>query len=1070
VKIRFLCAPLAALLLSCSIPFDAPIDQFFDSQTGSITLAVVPTDTLRTGTDGVLCVEPGTGEISIPLANEQGYGLVLKSAAVTGAADVEVVLDGGVLKIIVNGTTAAGDEFTVHVVIANSEGRIVYEGDIVIACTIFDAALESLALDGAVLNPAFDSGKSAYAAVYTSSLPFLLDAEAKNSAASITLSHLNPAGTVIRTEKFTGSIDDASITIIEDSTVRLRVTTPHEISSSEYTVLVTDSAAIEVSGSCVLTLNDDLAADNVFIKAYADSDCSSAISGAVSEADGENYALNIPFLYFGETIYLRIEAELSNGAAPKSLPAALSLGSMDNTKNLADTVSPIVPYSGPGGTVTPAQNAAFAGTRQTVTATPASGYTVSSVSCNGGSFSDSEFTMPNVRAELSAVFESTKDITGFEFDTINGETTVITGTNITVTVPWGAGVTSLTPTVTHTGTGYSPTGPQDFSSPRPYTVTGADGAKKIYTVTVNFTASPENDITGFEFNSVSGDTTVIIGTLITVTVPYGTNVTNLTPTVTCSAGADYSPKGAQNFSSPKTYTVTAANGSPKNWTVAVEIAPNPAKDITSFLFNFPESTFTITGTDISVKVPWGTDLTDLTPTVTCSAGAHYSPTGAQDFSSPKTYTVTAEDTTTKNYTVTVSHIPGTIAQWARSKGIYSHNTYLKSVAVDSSGGVYGAGYRGLNASFDFRLIKYDSGGTEQTQWDKTVPGGVFYAVKTDPSGNVYAAGYGDPGTINFGNGKTVTVAVPSGIVAKFDPSGTAQWVTAEPYANFQSAVLDSSGNVIAAGGHDEAFLAAYSAANGSKLWEKTVSGDFSAFYSVAIDSSGNILAAGEQNGTGSYDFGNGKSAAASGDSGARHSMIAKYDSAGNAQWAKTVVTGDGNSRFASIAVDSSGSVYAAGTVGSGSYNYGNNVSVGPDMYARTVLVKYNSSGTPQWIKIMSNSVAFNAVAVDASAVYVAGYIQYTNIYDFGNDIKAKGSATLNIVLIKYDFNGVTQWAKTVSSGTANADFYGVTADNFGNVIAVGRQQGRTLNNYGSGVTVAGPGNEAANTLIIKYHE
>src|SRR3990172_13431211 len=57
---------------------------------------------------------------------------------------------------------------------------------------------------------------------------------------------------------------------------------------------------------------------------------------------------------------------------------------------------------------------------------------------------------------------------------------------ISVTVPFGADVTTLVPTITHTGAGISPaTGvAQDFTNPVVYTVTAADASTQQYTVTV----------------------------------------------------------------------------------------------------------------------------------------------------------------------------------------------------------------------------------------------------------------------------------------------------------------------------------------------------------------------------------------------------------------------------------------------------------------------------------------------------------------------------------------------------------------------------------------------------------
>ena len=58
---------------------------------------------------------------------------------------------------------------------------------------------------------------------------------------------------------------------------------------------------------------------------------------------------------------------------------------------------------------------------------------------------------------------------------------------------------------------------------------------------------------------------------------------------------------------------------------------------------------------VTLVMPHGTALTSLTPTLTVSSRATYTPTGAQDFSAPVTYTVTSEDkSATATYTATVT--------------------------------------------------------------------------------------------------------------------------------------------------------------------------------------------------------------------------------------------------------------------------------------------------------------------------------------------------------------------------------------------------------------------------------
>jgi len=80
---------------------------------------------------------------------------------------------------------------------------------------------------------------------------------------------------------------------------------------------------------------------------------------------------------------------------------------------------------------------------------------------------------------------------------------------------------------------------------------------------ITVTPSTATDILTFNFltPAVTGTVNNVLHT-VALTVPAGTNVTNLAPTITLSAGATVSPlSGAgQNFTSPVTYTVTAADG------------------------------------------------------------------------------------------------------------------------------------------------------------------------------------------------------------------------------------------------------------------------------------------------------------------------------------------------------------------------------------------------------------------------------------------------------------------------------------------------------------------------------
>lgn len=87
--------------------------------------------------------------------------------------------------------------------------------------------------------------------------------------------------------------------------------------------------------------------------------------------------------------------------------------------------------------------------------------------------------------------------------------------------------------------------------------------------------NPAKAITAFSFvapavTGVIDETTHTIA----VTVPFGTNVTALAPTIATSTGATVSPASgvAQDFTNPVIYTVTAANGSTQTYVVTVTVA------------------------------------------------------------------------------------------------------------------------------------------------------------------------------------------------------------------------------------------------------------------------------------------------------------------------------------------------------------------------------------------------------------------------------------------------------------------------------------------------------------------
>jgi len=170
-------------------------------------------------------------------------------------------------------------------------------------------------------------------------------------------------------------------------------------------------------------------------------------------------------------------------------------------------------------------------------------------------------------------------------------------------------------------------------------------------------------ITAFTVSGQTGVTTIDQSAhTIALTVPYSTDVTALAPVITFS-GASVSPASglAQDFTGSRIYTVTAEDASAQDYAVTVTVAaPRPDKAITAFSIPGQAGATTIDESDHTIALTMfnGTDVTALMPAVT-TTGVSVNPASglARDFSSPYIYTVTAEDSTTQDYTVTVTVAP-----------------------------------------------------------------------------------------------------------------------------------------------------------------------------------------------------------------------------------------------------------------------------------------------------------------------------------------------------------------------------------------------------------------------------
>lgn len=272
-------------------------------------------------------------------------------------------------------------------------------------------------------------------------------------------------------------------------------------------------------------------------------------------------------------------------------------------------------------------------------------------------------------------------IKSFRFEEVEAlETIITTGSEnrISIMVPYGTGTKHLTPVIgLSENAGVVPESGEtmDFSNEVVYTVTAQNGTKRSYNIRVTSAEAMEKLIEEFWFEELEPVCTGRIDqekSTIEVSVPFGTQVSGLKATFKVSGGVVVNVGGkvqksgetGNDFSSPVKYLLEAADGSAREYMVTVTSKPNSEKQIKSFSFLPPQTTGIIdeAAGSIMVKVPYGTDVTKLVAVFEKSPESivrvndivQVSGVSVNDFTNTLKYTVTAQDGSARDYSVTAT--------------------------------------------------------------------------------------------------------------------------------------------------------------------------------------------------------------------------------------------------------------------------------------------------------------------------------------------------------------------------------------------------------------------------------
>lgn len=345
------------------------------------------------------------------------------------------------------------------------------------------------------------------------------------------------------------------------------------------------------------------------------------------------------------------------------------------------------------------------------------------------------------------------------------------------------------------------------------------------------------------------------------------------------------------------------------------------------------------------------------------------------------------------------------------------------VKMDGSGNVY---VIGDDLDNNILVIKYNSAGAKL--WQKQIPSwGAPESAELDNEGNLFIV------YDNFPYSETFWITL-----IKITPSGIAAWSTSYPNSylsgandkkNFMS--IGNSGIYVLArtvAPADYDYVTLKFSYSGALLWQKIYDSSTPTLISwdvpcgITIDNNENIYVTGKGADTGITPYG------------IHNFTTLKYNSSGTLLWSSKFARDPWN--INSIAADNSGNVYIAGAAG-----------------GFFTVIKYNSSGTYQWAKYLkgSNTYTFlntakkilidpagnptvsgilhDSIGALTTIKYTPGGSQiwmrkyddyYSSFCNFtfinSTDILIAGKVighglSDDIVLLKYDNNGILKWKK-----------------------------------------------------------
>jgi hypothetical protein len=357
----------------------------------------------------------------------------------------------------------------------------------------------------------------------------------------------------------------------------------------------------------------------------------------------------------------------------------------------------------------------------------------------------------------------------------------------------------------------------------------------------------------------------------------------------------------------------------------------------------------------------------------------------------------------------------------------------------------------LAGESDIFLVKYQTNG--DVMWAKKIgKKGVekAYGVATDKFDNIFVVGSYTSPVLTFGSDTLVNKGSNTSdiVLFKFDSNGNAIWarsiggtdneegfsvatdknnsvlITGSFSSNVliaDSLILNNNGNLFTS----DIFFAKYDT-DGNRIWLKNIGGNFfDEARGITVDKDGNMLVTGFFN---SLDMLVGSINLINAGNNTADAFIAKYDSNGNALWAKSI-GGPNDDIASSVITTTDGNLTIAGYFKSTSIAVGSKILVNAGKNTSDAfIVKYDSAGNE--LLAISHGGKFNefanSIVSNASGELIIAGCEYDSI-----------TKSYHVKVIKYDVNGTVVWKKS-TKGEAGEIAQGLCTDASGNVFVTGR--------------------------------